>query len=151
MPAVIDCLCMRNLESEHENWSGQNWTGRTTCYGHVLPQCHITVRISIYAQYFEICLLTLLQLPLVQCLIMFALMYLVLLFLFQRSRTPLYGASLFGHLHTVRLLLQRGAVVDSRSEVRQSQCITDVEYAPLRMSIIFHHCMIEVFRYAVNM
>ena len=43
--------------------------------------------------------------------------YLGLLFLFQESETPMYRASLFGHLHTVRLLLQRGAVVDSRDRV----------------------------------
>ena len=69
--------------------------------------------------------------------------------LFQKSETPLDRASWCGHLHTVRLLLQRGAVVDSRDDVRQSQCITDVEYVPLRMSIIFHHYMIEVFRHAM--
>ena len=79
------------------------------------------------------CLLTLLQqLPLVQCLVMFVMRYLVnSVVLFQRSKTPLDIASFRGHLHTVRLLLQRGAVVDSRDEVRQSQCITDVEYVPL--------------------
>ena len=96
------------------------------------------------------CLLTLLQLPLVQCLIMFVMSYFVKsVVLFQASETPLYRASWYGHLHTVRLLLQRGAVVDSRNVVRHSQCITDVEYVPLRMSIIFHHCMIEVFRHAM--
>ena len=38
----------------------------------------------------------------------------------QFSETPLDGASQYGHLHTVRLLLQRGAKVDSRDRVRQS-------------------------------
>ena len=33
---VIDRLRMRNLEGEHENWSGQNHTGQTACYGHEL-------------------------------------------------------------------------------------------------------------------
>ena len=33
---VIDCLRMRNYESKLENWSGQNRTGQTACYGHEL-------------------------------------------------------------------------------------------------------------------
>ena len=46
---------------------------------------------------------------------------------FQRSETPLDRASNRGHLHTVRLLLRRGAVVDSRDRVSNSRYITDVE------------------------
>ena len=34
--------------------------------------------------------------------------------------TPLSVASEKGHLHIVRLLLQRGAMIDTRDEVRQS-------------------------------
>ena len=37
---------------------------------------------------------------------------------FQDLLTPLYTASIHGHLQTVRLLLQRGAEVDSVNEVR---------------------------------
>ena len=64
--------------------------------------------------------------------------YYILLFVFQLTQTPLNRASAYGQLHTVRVLLQRGVVVDSRNVVRQSQCITDVVYVPLRKSIIIN-------------
>ena len=38
----------------------------------------------------------------------------------QWSDTPLGVASWKGHLHIVRLLLQRGAMIETRDKVRQS-------------------------------
>ena len=38
----------------------------------------------------------------------------------QWSATPLDIASEEGHLHIVRLLLQRGAMIETRDKVRQS-------------------------------
>ena len=46
----------------------------------------------------------------------------------QYSQTPLHRASWNGHLHTVRLLLQRGVKMDSRDDVRHSD--VHVGYGP---------------------
>ena len=47
-----------------------------------------------------------------------------LLLSFQYSSTPLDTASCYGSLYVVRVLLQRGAKVDSRDRVRQSYWFT---------------------------
>ena len=36
---IIQYLRMGSLKNDYENWSGQNRTSRTTCYGHVTCMC----------------------------------------------------------------------------------------------------------------